>query len=274
MKQKRITTLFLTDLHVGSWWGLWNPNFQIKNKSRMNIEPKINGVQLKLWEYWHDLCNRLSHIKPDVIFLIGDIIEGLGRSSLRRRTQSLSEDLNDQLSCALSILRMVPKKTSTQVLGLVDTSCGGQHLRLYKKLFEELGGDLHGTTGVFTFAGHNFRVYHGSTTAYIYLETVVGRRRTFAQEAVAGRKIPEIDGIICGHSHRWLHMRTMWRDGKDFHVVLCPGWEGQTDFMALREPDKLIPEIGAVVGHFERASVDFDCIRYPTPLGIGKTVRI
>jgi len=253
---------------------LWNPDYQIKNKTHADIDRQINGVQEKLWEYWSDLCNRLHHIKPDAIFLIGDIVEGLGRGRSRIRTQPLTDDLNDQLSCALSILRMVPKKSSTQVLALTDPSYGGGNHRPYGKLLELLGGELHGTTGVFTFAGHNFRIYHGSTTAYMYLETVVGRRRTFAQEAVAGRKIPEIDGIICGHSHRWLHMRTMWRNGKDFHVVLCPGWEGQTDFMALREPDKLIPEIGAVLGYFETASVDFDCIRYPTPLGFGKTVRV
>jgi len=274
LKKKSITVLFLTDLHVGSCWGLWNPDYQIKNKTHANIGLRINGVQEKLWEYWSDLCNRLHHIKPDAIFLIGDIVEGLGRGRSRIRTQSLTDDLNDQLSCAFSILRMAPKKSSTQVLALTDPSYGGGNHGPYGKLLELLGGELHGTTGVFTFAGHNFRIYHGSTTAYMYLETVVGRRRTFAQEAVAGRKIPEIDGIICGHSHRWLHMRTMWRNGKDFHVVLCPGWEGQTDFMAMREPDKLIPEIGAVLGYFERASVDFDCIRYPTPLGFSKTVSV
>lgn len=229
---------------------------------------------MKLWEYWRDLCDRLNHSKPDVIFLIGDIVEGLGHGRSSRRTQSLTEDLNDQLSCALSTLRMIPKRSSTQVLGLADISRSGQHWGVYGKVLEGLGGELHGTTGVFTFADHNFRIYHGSTTAYMYLETVVGRRRTFAQEAVAGRKIPEIDGVICGHSHRWLHMRTMWRNGKDFHVVLCPGWEGQTDFMSLKEPDKFIPEIGAVLGHFDRTSIDFECMRYPTPLGISRTVIV
>jgi hypothetical protein len=67
-------------------------------------------------------------------------------------------------------------------------------------------------------------------------------------------------------------MRTMWRDGKDFNVVLCPGWEGQTDFMIMKDPDKLIPEIGAVIGRFAKDSVNFQCIRYPTPLGISTPI--
>ena len=148
-----------------------------------------------------------------------------------------------------------------------------QYLRMNQKICAGLGGRLYGTTGIFTFANHAFRIYHGSTTAYIYLELVMGRRRTFAQEAIARKKLPEIEGIICGHSHRWLHMRTMWRDGRDFHIVLCPGWEGQTDFMMMRDPDKMIPEIGAVVGRFGRDLVDFQCIRYPTPLGISRQVK-
>ena len=147
-------------------------------------------------------------------------------------------------------------------------------MKMNEQICTELGGKLYGTTGIFTFNGHSFRIYHGSTTAYIYLELVMGRRRTFAQEAIARKKLPEIEGIICGHSHRWLHMRTMWRDGKDFHIVLCPGWEGQTDFMVMKDPDKMIPEIGAVLGRFTRNNVDFQCIRYPTPLGISAPVKV
>ena len=170
---------------------------------------------------------------------------------------------------------MLPRKTKTQVFALVESgSHDQQYLMLNQNICAALGGKFYGTTGIFTFAGHSFRIYHGSTTAYIYLELVMGRRRTFAQEAIARRKLPEIEGIICGHSHRWLHMRTMWRDSKDFHIVLCPGWEGQTDFMVMKDPDKMIPEIGAVVGRFGHDLVDFQCIRYPTPLGISRPVKV
>lgn len=169
---------------------------------------------------------------------------------------------------------MIPRKTRTRVLGLVGSGdCDQQYVEHNQKICAALGGEFFGTTGIFTFSGHRFRIYHGSTTAYIYLELVMGRRRSFAQEAIARKTLPEIEGIICGHSHRWLHMRTMWRDGNDFHVVLCPGWEGQTDFMIMKDPDKMIPEIGAVVGRFTKDTVDFQCIRYPTPLGLAEPVR-
>jgi UDP-2,3-diacylglucosamine pyrophosphatase LpxH len=265
--------LFLTDLHIGSRWGLWNPDCGLKESVGDRDELVANNVQVKLWEYWLDLCEKLRTIKPDLIFLLGDIINGSGGRG--RQSLALTTDLSEQAACALSILRRIPRKTRTQVLGLIGSSSYDQaYLEENKRICDELGGRLYGTTGIFVFNGRNFRVYHGSTTAYIYLESVMGRRRAFAQEAIAGRKLPEIEGIICGHSHRWLHVRTMWRDGKDFHIVLCPGWEGQTDFMVMKDPDKMIPEIGAVLGRFGRDLVDFQCIRYPTPLGMSSPVCV
>src|SRR3989304_1629533 len=259
---KNTNALFLTDLHIGSRWGLWNPNHhQISG----TIAFPANRIQTKLWRHWVDLCSQLKNNKPDLIFLLGDIIDG---TNPHGRDGSTVGFLNELASCALSTLRMIPRKPNTRVFGLVGADCRDQlYLKMNEQICTELGGKLYGTTGIFTFNGHSFRIYHGSTTAYIYLELVMGRRRTFAQEAIARKKLPEIEGIICGHSHRWLHMRTMWRDGKDFHIVLCPGWEGQTDFLAMKDPDKLIPEIGAVLGRFTENTVQFNCIRYPTPLG-------
>jgi len=249
--------LFLTDLHIGSRWGLWYP------------KEGCNSIQTKLLEYWIKLCKHLIKIRPDVIFLLGDIIDPPSHS----RNRSAVSGLNEQLDCALSLLRMIPRKKCSSLVGLIGSGNFGQeYLECNQRLCQVLGGKFYGTTGIFNFSGHNFRVYHGTTMAYIYLELVMGRRRTFAQEAIARKTLPEIEGIICGHSHRWLHMRTMWRDGKDFNVVLCPGWEGQTDAMMMRDPDKMIPEIGAVVGRFSRQTVDFHCIRYPTPLGVSKPV--
>jgi hypothetical protein len=220
-------------------------------------------------EYWIDLCRQLAKKRPDIIFLLGDIID----APSRRRDKYGADGLNEQLDRALSLLRMIPRQTPTSVVGLIGSGkFAREYLEYNQKLYEVLGGKFYGTTGIFNFSGHNFRAYHGSTTAYIYLELVMGRRRTFAQEAIARKTLPEIEGIICGHSHRWLHMKTMWRDGKDFNVVLCPGWEGQTDAMMTRDPDKMIPEIGAVIGNFSPETVDFHCIRYPTPLGVSKPV--
>ncbi len=234
--------------------------------------PPLNNVQSKLWEYWVDFCNQLRKSRPDLIFLLGDILNGVaGRA---QGNQTIRESLAEQYNCALATLRMLPRKPHTSILGLTGSGVyDRQYLELNEQICTALGGRFFGTTGIFTLAGHSFRIYHGSTTAYIYLELVMGRRRTFAQEAIARKKLPEIEGIICGHSNRWLHTRTMWRDGKDFHVVLCPGWEGQTDFMLMKDPDKMIPEIGAVIGSFAKDVVEFRCIRYPTPLGISQPVN-
>jgi hypothetical protein len=209
--QQPTTVLFLTDLHIGSQWGLWHP------------KDDCNRIQTKLCEYWSELCKKLTRNRPDVIFLLGDIIDASSHS----RHRPSESGLNEQVDCALSLLRMIPRKRRSTIVCLIGSgSLDPEYLEGNQRLCRSLRGKFCGTTGIFNFSGHNFRVYHGSTTAYIYLELVMGRRRSFAQEAIARKTLLEIEGIICGHSHRWLHMRTMWRDGKDFNVVLCPGWEG------------------------------------------------
>ena len=266
---KNIIVLFLSDTVFGSRWGLRDPNHQLKLGT---THFEANSIQKYLWKDWTDLTRRLRESKPDVIFLLGGIVD---RSSIPGRGESTSRAANELVSYAVTTLRMIPRKTNTKVIGLLGSQYNDPlYLRMSEEICTKLGGQLYGTTGIFAFEGHRFRIYHRPTTAYVYLEMAMGRRRTFAQEAIAGKKLPEIEGIICGNSHRWLHMRTMWRDGKDFHIVLCPGWEGQTDFMMMVDPDKMIPEIGAVLGRFTQNSVDFQCIRYPTPLGISQPVKI
>ena len=250
-----LTVLFLSDIHLGSQWGLWYP----KNE--------CNRLQIYLLENWINFCNRMRTIRPNLIFLLGDIFD----SQAFKRLRSSGDHSDEYLDRAVSLLSMIPRSTHSSLIGLIGSGrFEREYLESYQRLCQILGGKFYGTTGIFNFSGHNFRVYHGSTTAYVYLELVMGRRRSFAQEAIARKTLPEIEGIICGHSHRWLHMRTMWRDEKDFHVVLCPGWEGQTDAMLMKDPDKTIPEIGSVVGRFSRDAVDFSCIRYPTPLGVSE----
>jgi len=250
---------------IGSPWGLSKPQLSLSRKFE-------NNVQSTLWQDWLDFCGKLGENPPDTIILIGNILDETAIHPRRVGRTELS--LVDLCDSAVSILSMIPKAKGCKIYGLLGSGKRSQeYVAANQLIYEKLGGRFCGPTAIFSFNRHGFRVYHGATTALVYVELAMGRRRAFAQEAIAQKKLPEIEGIICGRSHRWLHMKTMWRDGKDFHVVMVPGWQGQTDFMLFKDPDKMIPEIGAVLGYFWRDHVDFRCIRYPTPLGLSGLVK-
>lgn len=216
---------------------------------------------------------RLQVRKPDYIFLLGEMIDGPNRRGSGKET--VTRNLNEQGACSLSLLRMIPRKSTTKILGLLGSGYHDeQYFNVNQGIVESLGGQFKGATTIVTINGHSMRLHHGSTAAYIYIEMIMGRRRMFAQEQIARGKLPPFEAIICGHSHRSLYIRTSWRDGKKFHVVLCPGWEGQTEFMAMKDPDKMIPEVGAVIATITKDRLDFEELLYPTPLGFSEPVKL
>lgn len=129
------TVLFLSDQHIDSQWGLWDPKFEIK-KHPNGTPSCMNGIQTILWEDWVNLCNRLRNLRPDIIVLIGDIIN----PPSRRRNQSVTNDPSEQFDCALSLLRMIPRKKHTSTLGLIGShNFDQQYLECTQRLYSALG---------------------------------------------------------------------------------------------------------------------------------------
>jgi len=146
--------------------------------------------------FWHHLVKvKLREVGiPDFIFLLDDIIDGAARPTrtVANPKALVTRSLNEQASCALSILRMVPKKKETKIIGFIGSGYHDeQYFNVNEQICDSLGGEFHGTTGILDIAGHSSRLYHGSTQAYIYLEMIMGRRRLFAQEAM---RIPQSPG--------------------------------------------------------------------------------
>jgi len=266
---KETVALFISDLHVGSRWAIWHPNYTFKDGLDQGSTWGLNGIQERIWKYWQDFTQGLKkkNLVPDYIFLLGDLIDGPQRRG--HGNEAVTQNLNEQAGCALQLLRMILKKDSTIIRGLVGSDYHDErYYNVNEGICTSYGGKFSGITGIFNIGSHRFRMYHGKTQAYIYLEMIMGRRRMFAHEAMARNKLPEFEGIIMGHLHRWIHIKTMFKEDMDFHVVLLPGWQGQTTYEASIDPDKIIPEIGAVIGRFNGSQVDFQCeFRYPTPIG-------
>ena len=64
------------DGHSGSAVGLLPPNFEyVTNKMTVPV-PQSRG-QARLWEYVQDIAARTKVLRPNVIFLLGDLIKRL-----------------------------------------------------------------------------------------------------------------------------------------------------------------------------------------------------
>lgn len=69
--------IFISDLHVGSAYGLLPPRFHKYDST----EQPLNPGQLYLWKCWLDFVARASRFNPDFIIHNGDAVEGPQRKS-------------------------------------------------------------------------------------------------------------------------------------------------------------------------------------------------
>lgn len=286
MKDPELFVLFLADLHVGSYWGIWHPDCEMKKSAAMEEGSKwtLNDFQKPLWRYWLDLCKWLKPHPPDIIISLADLIDG---AAVKRWGGELVTDKAEiQIESALMLLRMIPVKIGiTEFLGV--SSSPYHDIKFFSAMNDiakgwtvkrngqreiAVKGKYLGRAGIIDVLGHKIQLYHGSSQAYVYREMLKARARLFATESMHIGKIPDFEAIVNGHQHFWLHMKTAWHDGIDFQMVACPSFQAQTDFMAWRDPNKLTPDIGVAYARVTRERIEFDRRLYPTPVGILKPI--
>ena len=253
-KRKRI--LFIGDMHVGSTFGVWKPDY----KTKQGITFNINGMQSSLWEYWQFMCQELKEDPPLYAILMGDLVDGVQRSETGRTC--LTTDLDDQANCAIELLRMVPlqKKRYFTVVGTSyhEAQYNQSHFQICQELNNNDGNFWLNTMGYVIEGDYIINVSHGDTAAFVYPETQMARQRNFMLAAAELKKIDKpCDLISRGHLHSYNSNEVSGFRLKTFpglqapavtsiKTLICPAWQGQTDFMQRKEPFKLIPDIGYV----------------------------
>src|SRR2546426_7815683 len=68
-----IRVLVVSDLHCGSQWGLWPERNMVLPDGR---DLPLNKGQKYLLRCWEDMTRRVAALKPDILVVNGDVIDG------------------------------------------------------------------------------------------------------------------------------------------------------------------------------------------------------
>jgi hypothetical protein len=232
--------LLLSDLHVGSKWGLWPPNFTAKNpRTDMIEEIPQNAVNKAIWAHWLKMLASSKKEKPDVIILNGDLIEGAQRKEGGRGL--VTPELFTQCAACIKVLRTLPKvpmyfTAGTDYHQLPD----GLSADLY--IAETMGGEFGDELvieecGIRIFARH---VIGMSQSTWQYMTTAPARDQMLLYLNQAEDKYGRIHVAVFSHRHQFVC--SQFASGL---ALITPCWQGKTVF-AVKKGIISPPHIGWV----------------------------
>jgi hypothetical protein len=227
----------LSDLHVGSLWGLWPPRFEAEDpRTGRTLQFVQNDTQRKLWKHWQKM---VSTIDPDTIILNGDLIDG---AQPREGGRGLvTPNIEWQVAACLQVLETLPKVPTYCTMGtgyhsMPDGSAAEQWIS--KQMGYEFGDELIvEECGIRLFCRH---VIGASNTAWQYMTTAPARDQMLLYLNKSAEKYGPIDYAVFSHRHQFVH--TEFTSGS---AIVTPCWQTKTPY-AVKKGIITTPDIGWV----------------------------
>jgi len=234
--------LVVSDLQVGSRYSNWPEKMPIKDGGYWRLNP---GQQM-LADAWDKFLKLAIQIKPNILVLNGDMIEGAQEKA--KGVPVITSDLGEQAEAAIMLLQPLCKSIkeiycikgtsyhdSDQAgpLERIAKELGCIPFRPYQYTAWVLNLDVNGV--ILNFA-HTISVSTG-----LYRATAPDREGIWS--ALAGRsKVPDADAVIRSHVHLFCHV-----EHSSKHMVITPGWQLQTEYLIKKSYYRMYPEIGSVL---------------------------
>jgi hypothetical protein len=247
--------LVVSDLHAGSIYANWPEDLPIKGGGYWTL----SGQQKHLSMAWEALIDKVEELKPDILVINGDSIDGCNRKS--DGIPTVTTDFADQVKAAERLLRPI-----RDVVGEAYLIRGTEyHDTKNGQAIEMLGAALQvvpfreeqysdwvlnlEVDGVILNFCHHISVMQG-----FYRATAPDREGIWS--ALAGKhKVPDADCVVRSHVHIFVHV-----EHSEKHIVITPCWEMRTDYMIKKSYYRMLPEIGAILiyvdGDKKRAGED------------------
>lgn len=238
------TVLVLNDLHVGSEYGICPEGLQLQSGSEW---PLTEG-QKYLLKCWDDLYARVKQFgKIDALILNGDLIEG--RQTKQLATEAFTTDLSVQQEGAIKLLK--PFADMSEHIYVVRGT--EYHDQVSGESLETIGKELGAEKNVKGRYGRNsldvivdsvsFNVAHRiGVTSGMYRATLLDKAMLFAAFAKIMKNRSGADVVIRSHAHFFAHVELVHH-----HGFITPCWQLQTPYMIRIEPNRMLPDIGAVI---------------------------
>jgi hypothetical protein len=234
--------LVVSDLQTGSRYSQWPDHLPIKDGGFWHSSPKQQIVKVA----WDAFLLKVKEIKPDILVLNGDMIEGAQEKA--KGIPVITTDLGEQVEAAIEILKplrkMVKECFCIKGTSYHDNDQAGPLERIAKELdctpFRAhqytdwvLNLDVDGV--ILNFA------HHISVSTGLYRATAPDREGIWS--ALAGRsKVPDADAVIRSHVHLFCHVEHSHK-----HIIITPGWQLQTEYQIKKSYYRMFPELGAVL---------------------------
>lgn len=245
--------LVVSDLHAGSFYGLWPPDVVVNPGREAERSIDQTRGQAYLWACWLQLLDDMSKIRPDVVVVNGDVIDGKQQAQWGTEANSLVPA--DQREGAILILRALQKATNNVPMFFVqgteyhDAKAGDEA----EKVAETLGGTPAPEgigTGKYSaevlnleFDGVVLNFSHGiSVSGGLYRATSPDREGVWSALAGKSGKLPKADAVIRSHAHYFVHV-----EHESKHILITPCWQLQTRYMRKNSAYRMLPDIGGVL---------------------------
>ena len=240
---KRI--LLLSDLHVGSKWGLWPSNFSAESSRTGEIEPyPQNAAGKAIWAHWLAMLKALKKDKPDCIILNGDLVEGIQRREYWRGL--ITPEMNIQEQACIAVLKTLPKVPMYFTQG-TDYHENLDGIPVERSIAEKMGG-IFGDELIVEECGIRLFCRHAigmSSSTWQYLTTAPARDHLLLYLNKSPEKYGPID--VCVFSHRHSVSVSQFPSGI---ALVTPCWQGKTVF-AVKKGIVSTPDIGWIMLHVE-----------------------
>ena len=217
------TILFVSDLHVGSRWGLFPRDFQLSTGEVY----QLNRGQEYLLECWEHMLGQMPK-RFDALIVNGDAINGPNPKESAR--DQVEQDPEWQVRAALSLLDPVAKRARETYLTQGSTYHVGEAAEHEERLAWMLGaatdpaGHYAWDWLLLDIGGVLLDIAHHQSVVSRFLAMPLEREQQFAHMA-ADLKGGAADLIVRSHAHRFMYLNV---DG-DMALSL-PSWQLQTRY--------------------------------------------
>jgi len=236
---KPILGFMVSDLHVGSIYGLWPENYRFKGGGYI-----LNPGQEHLLGAWKKMLRRLPP-RLDFVLFNGDLIDGKQKKDEGRDLINTST-YHQRRACKRLVAPLLKKAKRVYVVRGTRYHEDEDEM---EEFAESIGAEC-GDDEVYCKPVHRLRrgdIYiearHKISGAWLYTLSALQREHRADKEA-ADFKGYSADLIIGAHRHQYLI-----GGGNGWLAVTLPCMELQTDWAAEKQANLWIPDLGGVLLH-------------------------
>jgi hypothetical protein len=243
--------LLLSDLHVGSVYGLWPEGMTEEDPQNGEVKgiPPTN-VNQKIGSHWDLMLKSVRETPPEVVIWNGDLIEG--PQDFERGKGLLTRNIDLQEAACIKMIQSVRDAAPDAVFYF--TAGTGYHQRsdghsvdrhIAAHFNAEFGNELViEECGIRIFARH---VISSSSSTWQYMATAPGREHLLLyvnkgkEDEPGEEKYGPIDVAVFSHRHQFVVV------GFPSGIALVtPCWQSKTPYASVRKGLMGVPDIGWV----------------------------